>query len=139
MSGEHREMTINTIVPNKAARGTKRLCQACETRFYDLGRKEIVCPSCGAHYTAVAPAIVTPEARPASFTNKAAWRSKAIKRPQPALPTESQELDAPAISQDAGEEAAGTIPEDDLVLEQDADDADVTGIIDHDVEEPKEG
>jgi uncharacterized protein (TIGR02300 family) len=28
--------------------GTKRICQSCGTRFYDLGRTPIVCPSCGA-------------------------------------------------------------------------------------------
>lgn len=28
--------------------GTKRVCQSCGARFYDLGRSPIVCPSCGA-------------------------------------------------------------------------------------------
>ena len=28
--------------------GTKRICQSCGSRFYDLGRSPIVCPSCGA-------------------------------------------------------------------------------------------
>ena len=28
-------------------RGTKRVCQSCPARFYDLGRSPIVCPSCG--------------------------------------------------------------------------------------------
>ena len=28
----------------KAMRGTKRTCQACEVRFYDLARSPIVCP-----------------------------------------------------------------------------------------------
>lgn len=27
--------------------GTKRTCQSCGARFYDLGRSEIVCPACG--------------------------------------------------------------------------------------------
>lgn len=27
--------------------GTKRVCQSCAARFYDLGRSPIVCPSCG--------------------------------------------------------------------------------------------
>ena len=30
----------------KPARGIKRVCQSCGTRFYDLGRTPIVCPSC---------------------------------------------------------------------------------------------
>lgn len=34
----------------KEARGTKRTCQSCETKFYDLSRDPIVCPECGAVY-----------------------------------------------------------------------------------------
>ncbi|MGB0671459.1 MAG: TIGR02300 family protein, partial [Rhodospirillales bacterium] len=26
--------------------GTKRACQSCGARFYDLGRNPIVCPKC---------------------------------------------------------------------------------------------
>ena len=30
--------------------GSKRVCQGCETRFYDLKRDPIICPSCGATF-----------------------------------------------------------------------------------------
>ncbi len=30
----------------KAARGSKRVCQNCGAKFYDLNRDEIVCPMC---------------------------------------------------------------------------------------------
>ena len=36
------------------------------------------------------------------------------------------------------EEAPSVVPEDDLVLEQETDEGDVTDLIDHDVEGPKE-
>lgn len=29
-------------------RGTKRVCSECSTKFYDLMREKVVCPSCGA-------------------------------------------------------------------------------------------
>jgi uncharacterized protein (TIGR02300 family) len=32
--------------------GTKRSCPSCQTRFYDLGKEEIVCPSCGVTFVA---------------------------------------------------------------------------------------
>lgn len=35
---------------SKAARGTKRTCQGCGARFYDLNRDPIICPICGAEY-----------------------------------------------------------------------------------------
>ncbi len=30
--------------------GVKRVCQSCETKFYDLGRSPIACPQCGARF-----------------------------------------------------------------------------------------
>jgi uncharacterized protein (TIGR02300 family) len=40
---------------SKPARGIKRVCQSCGTRFYDLGRTPIVCPSCQAVYQVTQP------------------------------------------------------------------------------------
>lgn len=31
---------------NQQALGTKRVCQACQARFYDLNKKPITCPKC---------------------------------------------------------------------------------------------
>jgi len=30
--------------------GTKRICQSCSAKFYDLQKSPIVCPSCGAAF-----------------------------------------------------------------------------------------
>jgi uncharacterized protein (TIGR02300 family) len=131
-----------TFKSTKEMRGTKRVCQACEVRFYDLLREPIVCPSCGAEHTPeVRPAV---EARAAPFAGKTGWRSKGFKRPAPMLPeaeperTVSPEAAATEELEVAAEEPAGTAPEDDIVLDQEADDADVSGLVDHDVGEPKE-
>jgi uncharacterized protein (TIGR02300 family) len=35
---------------SKPARGTKRVCQSCAARFYDLSRTPIVCPVCQTVY-----------------------------------------------------------------------------------------
>ena len=40
---------------SKPARGIKRVCQSCGTRFYDLGRTPIVCPACQAVYQVTQP------------------------------------------------------------------------------------
>ena len=34
----------------KSARGTKRQCLSCATKFYDLNRDPILCPSCGTQF-----------------------------------------------------------------------------------------
>src|SRR5262249_34701956 len=39
----------------KPARGTKRVCQSCGARFYDLSRTPIVCPVCQTVYQVTAP------------------------------------------------------------------------------------
>lgn len=44
--------------------GVKRICQSCNTRFYDLMRDPILCPSCGATFDVVAlakPKRIKPE------------------------------------------------------------------------------
>jgi uncharacterized protein (TIGR02300 family) len=40
---------------SKPARGSKRVCQSCGTRFYDLGRTPIVCPACQTVYQVTQP------------------------------------------------------------------------------------
>ncbi|MSO84481.1 MAG: TIGR02300 family protein [Rhodospirillales bacterium] len=36
--------------------GTKRTCQGCGVRFYDLNRAQVICPKCGTANTAAPPA-----------------------------------------------------------------------------------
>ena len=40
---------------SKPARGIKRVCQSCGTRFYDLSRTPIVCPACQSVYQVTQP------------------------------------------------------------------------------------
>jgi uncharacterized protein (TIGR02300 family) len=122
-------------------RGTKRVCQACEVRFYDLMREPIACPSCGAIHKPVAQPMVEAATRVASLAGKTSWRSRGFKRPAPALPAvdaaDSHSSETAAV-EDAPDEAPSQVPEDDVVLEQEADDGDVTGLLDHAAEGPKE-
>lgn len=43
----------------QAGRGTKRVCQDCAVRFYDLGRAPVICPKCGTEYREAPPALPT--------------------------------------------------------------------------------
>ena len=117
----------------KALRGTKRVCHACAVRFYDLSRQPIVCPSCGAHYVAVAPA---PEAgaRSARSTGKTGWRDRSFKHPDPE-PDVAPEV---ASTEGGNEEALIHGPNDDVVLDEEPDEADISGLLDHREPDPKE-
>jgi hypothetical protein len=117
----------------KALRGTKRACQACEVRFYDLARDPIVCPSCGAHYIPAAQPIVA--ARAAPFSGKTGWRSRPFKQ-HPGAPIAEPVL--PSQVSDAAEEAVSAAPEDDSVLDPEQDDAEASGLAEVDLPEENE-
>jgi hypothetical protein len=59
-----------------------------------------------------------------------------LPEPDPQIAAAPEEVEVEA----AGEEVAvaDAAPEDDIVLEQEPDDADVSGLVDVDIEEPKE-
>ena len=116
-------------------RGTKRVCQACAVRFYDLSREPIVCPSCGAHCVPDAvPMLAEAGARTARFTDKTGWRGRGFKRPDPE-PDAALEVAAP---EDATEEALIPVPNEDAVLEEEPDEGDIAGLLDRHEAEPKE-
>lgn len=125
---------------HKAMRGTKRTCQACEVRFYDLARSPIVCPSCGAHFTPAAAPVVHSSARPAPFSSKTGWRSQAFKRPQPILPVgdpNSGEPSDPVIEEET-EDMASVDSEDSVILEQEQDDDGASGLVNRDAMDAEE-
>lgn len=121
----------------KAKRGTKRVCLSCEVRFYDLARSPIVCPACQAVFTPVEQPVVQ-----ARVAGKPGWRPTS-KRAPPMVPPADLEPSAAAeieVADDVIEEPADAASEseDAVILEQEDDDGDVSGFIDHDVEAPKE-
>jgi uncharacterized protein (TIGR02300 family) len=110
----------------KAARGSKRLCHACAARFYDLLRAPIVCPSCGAqHVPGAGPIAAEAGTRSARFTDKTGWRGRSFKPPDP----EPDAAPEAASAEDADEEAHSPAPNDDVVLEEEPDEADISGFV----------
>ena len=61
---------------SKQARGTKRTCQSCDERFYDLDRAPIICPHCGASYV-----IASSPAALAALQAEEKAAKKAAKKP----------------------------------------------------------
>jgi uncharacterized protein (TIGR02300 family) len=113
------------------------VCQACDTRFYDLLRDPIVCPSCGVRYVSEVPQAS--EAPAGTFTDKTGWRRKAFKRPEPD-PDEADIAANDNATEGASEETPpGPDSDDDLVLdEQEQGEADVTAFVDHRNGQPNE-
>ena len=126
---------------SKPARGSKRVCQSCGARFYDLGRTPIVCPVCQSIYQVTQPtsrrggerAAPPPEIRP-----KVEPEVEVVTREPETISLEEVEEvgEGAAIEEDEivdlGEDEA-EIPaagDDDSFLEEPGDeDADVSGIV----------
>ena len=118
----------------RSARGDKHVCEACETRFYDLLRSPIICPSCGALFT---PPII--QVKP-PVVPRPRWRRDFTPRPRPvddvdaksAVP--SDQLPDDELNAEDAKTPLG--PEDDSVPEEVQEDTDVSGLLD--VEDTKD-
>jgi uncharacterized protein (TIGR02300 family) len=116
----------------KATRGTKRVCQACAARFYDLSRDPIVCPSCGAHHVPKAPALVANTGTSASgFAGKTGWRGRLE-------PAETESMPDPDVASQVTAAEDAPAPNDDIVLDEEPDEGDISSLLSHHEAEPRE-
>ena len=123
---------------SKPARGSKRVCQSCGARFYDLGRTPIVCPSCQAVYQVTQPTSRRAERAPVPEVRaKVEPAVETVAEPETISLEEVEEAGEDAVIEDeeivdlveeAEIPAAG---EDDTFLEEPEGDeeADVSGIV----------
>ncbi len=131
---------------NKAARGTKRTCQSCGARFYDLNRDPIICPLCGAEFK------LTGEAAQAHAQRAAEARER---EDETVVARESEDVEI--VSLEDAEAGGDDIPdidsddlddldadsdlgddEDALMPDDDAEDDDVSGFIDGSISEDQD-
>ncbi|MCW5746260.1 MAG: TIGR02300 family protein [Alphaproteobacteria bacterium] len=88
----------------KAAWGTKRTCQGCGARFYDLNKDPITCPKCGQQHD--------PEDFVKARRSRSAAAAKAAVAPAPKKPKELIEGvpigddELPVVEGDTEEDAA---------------------------------
>lgn len=112
--------------------GTKRICQSCGAKFYDLQKSPIVCPSCSTEFD---PEALLKSRRPRAAAKVEAAKPKKPKA-APAGDAESEEIeedfeieDEPAASDSEDDdfiEDTGDLGEDDMsdvVVEGDEDEA----------------
>jgi uncharacterized protein (TIGR02300 family) len=114
--------------------GSKRQCQNCGAKFFDLNRDPILCPKCGATFQ---PPVST----------RAAARAAAAEDEEAELPEAGVEI-VPLEDADAGDEKVAAVVDDDVDLGDDATDTfleeeeedndDVADLIDGDIETDEE-
>jgi uncharacterized protein (TIGR02300 family) len=120
--------------------GTKRQCQNCGAKFFDLAKDPIVCPKCGTVYQV------------ASLPARSSARGKAVEEDEPEVEAPEAEL-VPLEEADAAddEKVPAVLPEDDIEVEEDEaaeddtfleeeeeDSDDVSTLIDGDIEGDEE-
>jgi uncharacterized protein (TIGR02300 family) len=128
----------------KPGLGTKRLCQHCGAKFYDLEKAPIECPKCGTVFEIVAP---TTRGRPDAVRAPVAAEEAEKPETQDAEFVSLEEADAEAAGAKTG---ADDIDDDDVEIEDDGDeddtfleededeDDDVSDIIGGDIENEEE-
>jgi uncharacterized protein (TIGR02300 family) len=88
--------------------GTKRQCNSCGARFYDLMKPEIACPKCGTVYD------------PESATRSRRTRP-AAERPVETREAVVEEAEAPAAAAEGGAEGEEAEEEDEALIEDTSD------------------
>ena len=100
--------------------GVKRLCGACGTRFYDLGKEEAECPSCGAAYVS---ALAMAERAKAAKDTASDDDDDDVVDDEDDLVLDGDDTDATGDSDDADDDDDS----DDVTLDADDDDDDDIG------------
>ena len=91
--------------------GTKRHCQSCDGKFYDLNKTPIVCPGCGATFD---PEVLLKSRR----TKPVAAAPVKSEQPDPETVTEDADLDSNIDADDDAIETDGEVlnDDDDLII-----------------------
>ena len=119
----------------KAERGTKRTCQnpECGSRFYDLSRDPVVCPTCQSVYRLEASPAVLAAAAQAAAERAAARKSakKPVFTPPVTPKPEAAEGDDELVVIEGDDEEAGAAGEDDetFLEAEEEDGSDMSNII----------
>lgn len=112
--------------------GTKRQCQSCGTKFFDMNRSPIVCPKCGTVYQAVV-ARAAPRAAAAADDEEKDSESADL------VPLEDADAPEDAVVVDDDVEVEDDDSTADTFLEEEEEDGDdVAGLIDGDIETDEE-
>ena len=108
--------------------GLKRNCLSCGTRFYDMQRNPIACPSCEAEFDPLA--LVRPRRARAAAASQAKAKAAAAAA-APALEETSENDSSELVTDDplATDDNELELEEDDDILSDDDDDPDVTEVL----------
>lgn len=122
--------------------GSKRQCQNCGTKFFDLNKDPILCPKCGTTFLVAAAAPPTRAARAAPAKdeeeNEPEGEAEVVSL-EDADQVEDGKVEAAATDDEDVEDDDASNDDDNAFLEdEEDDDDDVAGLIDGDIEDDEE-
>ena len=115
--------------------GSKRLCQSCGAKFFDLNRDPILCPKCGATFVVSAATRAAP--RPAPVDDEADAEPAGPEMVSLDDAAAEEEKDAAVVTDDIEIEDDDTA-DDTFLEEEEEDNDDVADLIDSDIEDDEE-
>jgi uncharacterized protein (TIGR02300 family) len=119
------------IAVAKAELGTKRQCQNCGAKFFDLNKDPIICPKCGTVFQGAA-ARARPAAKPEEEEAELAAPAGVDIVSLDEVASE-EKVAEPAVDDIDVEEADDDAPDDPFLEEEEEDDDDVSNLIDGDI------
>lgn len=125
------------MIVAKPELGTKRLCQGCGAKFYDLNRDPILCPKCGTPFqvsahriVAAAPAVDDEEGAPETDAAEIVSLDDVADQEVASAKVDGDDIDLDEDIPDDDDEAA--------FLADDEESDDVSGLIDGDIDSDDE-
>jgi uncharacterized protein (TIGR02300 family) len=122
------------IAVAKVELGTKRQCQNCGAKFFDLNKDPIICPKCGTVFQgATAAARARPPAKPEEEDTELAAPAGVDIVSLDEVEASEEKAAEPAVDDLDVEEADDDAPDDPFLEEEEEDDDDVSNLIDGDI------
>jgi uncharacterized protein (TIGR02300 family) len=112
--------------------GTKRQCQNCAAKFFDLNKDPIICPKCGTVFQGAAAARARPAAKAEEEEDTEVAAPAGVEVVSLDEVEASEKAAEPAVD-DIDVEEDAEAPDDPFLEEEEEDDDDVTNLIDGDI------
>ncbi len=123
----------------KAELGTKRQCQNCGAKFFDLNKDPIICPKCGTIFQGAAAARARPAAKPEEEDTELATPAGVEIVSLDEVEASEEKVAETAVEDIDVEDDAAEVEDDSFLEEEEEDDDDVTNLIDGDIAPDEEG
>jgi len=117
--------------------GTKRICPACGTKYYDLNRDPITCPNCGTVFEVTTAKAAPPERVVEAVAVEAVVEPEAVlEREEGVVSLEEAEEDAELdTGPDADEDEEPVIADAEIEVEEDIEAGDADAFLEEEAEE----